>query len=388
MECSADKEDTDPPDLPSAVIHLVKGRAFGGLGVSVINTAATERARGIDSRVVVVTQTQADRYEAHAASRNVPLRCTGQLGMAASILRERLRFRRRVIFNVHSGRSSIPDYVGTLRRAVGGSAAIVATLHGPSDVFPVTDDGERAAQVQLASIVDAVVVPSEFEREEQLRRGLAAERVRAVPDISDIRRGDRAAFRDRRGLDRDALVIGFCGRLANEKGIIETVEACRGIQERWPGIILAVAGVGPQGESAQELAERLGVNARFLGQVDQMANFYAGVDLVAVPSRGESFGYIAVEAALCGTPLVASAIRPWTDWLRRGVDCEMIDDVSGPSIAAAVLRSLEDPDRRSAMARSAQELSERMFSPEGSFARLSAVYADALGHCLGVGPAA
>ncbi|HEY8092420.1 MAG TPA: glycosyltransferase, partial [Acidimicrobiales bacterium] len=39
-----------------------------------------------------------------------------------------------------------------------------------------------------------------------------------------------------------------------------------------------------------------------------LSSYYRAADLVLVPSRSESFGLVALEAAACGTPVVASAV--------------------------------------------------------------------------------
>lgn len=363
--------------LPCSVVHFVKSRSFGGMAVSTANTAAVEKAHSMHPRIYFLVKEQRAQHLSLARQRGIWARCTTPLGLAAAVARARLGGSKRKIFNIHSGTSTIPKIVQQLRVAIGPNIPMVVTLHGPSEIYPIRDDNARREQMRLAACPDSIVVPSDFERETQLDRGLSANQVFAVPDIAHIARGDRPAFRQRHGLDHAEFVIGFCGRLADEKGILETVESFPEIRQQCPGATLVVAGVGPRERDARALSERLGIGVRFLGQVDRMGDFYAGVDLVVAPSRGESFGFIAVEAALCETPLVVSAIRPWTDWLRPGVDCEMIGEIDGSAIAEAVLRLSGDPEARRKMARSAKQRAAQRFSPNAAFECLVGAYAAA-----------
>ena len=67
--------------------------------------------------------------------------------------------------------------------------------------------------------------------------------------------------------------------------------------------------VGPLADVAESIARRgIAASFRLVGSQpqDQLPLFYAAADVVAVPSRYESFGLVAVEALACGMPVVAS----------------------------------------------------------------------------------
>ena len=66
---------------------------------------------------------------------------------------------------------------------------------------------------------------------------------------------------------------------------------------------------GPLAKVAADLDERgIAANFRLVGSQpqDRLPLYYAAADVVAVPSRYESFGLVAVEALACGAPVVAS----------------------------------------------------------------------------------
>ncbi|MBD8078962.1 glycosyltransferase [Cellulosimicrobium arenosum] len=106
------------------------------------------------------------------------------------------------------------------------------------------------------------------------------------------------------------VVVGYAGRLAPHKGIDVLLDAV----EADDRLVLRIAGAGPQEAALRLRARRSGERVTFVGSLDDaaLADFYRGVDVVAVPSLTtpgwvEQFGRVAIEAMACGTPVVASA---------------------------------------------------------------------------------
>lgn len=137
-----------------------------------------------------------------------------------------------------------------------------------------------------------------------------AERLRAVnPDVivDVIGNGVPAeAFAARRAPGDD---IVFVGRLETaQKGLDLLLRAWALAGERVAGT-LVVAGTGPDEQELRALADELGVGSRtrFVGWVagPAKAELLASARVVAVPSRFETFGIVAVEAAAAGAPVVA-----------------------------------------------------------------------------------
>jgi glycosyltransferase involved in cell wall biosynthesis len=113
-------------------------------------------------------------------------------------------------------------------------------------------------------------------------------------------------------------IVGFAGRVATEKGIEHLLAALPALQGAVGPVRVAFAGPyeGVLGERYYEqlgpLIERHRDRLTFLGELHgtDLANFYAAIDCLALPSVNstESFGLVQVEAMLCGTPAVASAL--------------------------------------------------------------------------------
>jgi glycosyltransferase involved in cell wall biosynthesis len=103
--------------------------------------------------------------------------------------------------------------------------------------------------------------------------------------------------------------VVFIGRLETaQKGLDLLLRAWAAACERIPGS-LVIAGTGPDEQALRALADELAISHRvhFVGWVSGLAKFamLASARLVAVPSRFETFGIVALEAAAAGTPVVA-----------------------------------------------------------------------------------
>lgn len=131
--------------------------------------------------------------------------------------------------------------------------------------------------------------------------------------------GAVAAFAKMHSLDGSGPVVGMAARLASEKGAEVLLDALPRVLEVYPGARVLFAGQYQDVLGEEAYARRLaplirqyGERWRFLGVLNplQMAAFYPNLDVVVVPSLNstETFGLVQVEAMLCGTPSIASAL--------------------------------------------------------------------------------
>jgi D-inositol-3-phosphate glycosyltransferase len=108
---------------------------------------------------------------------------------------------------------------------------------------------------------------------------------------------------------------------------------------------------GPHGEKAlqglHDVADARGVR-EFVHFIEPqphelLSSYYRAADVCVVPSRSESFGLVALEAAACGTPVVASAVGGLTTLVDHGRTGFLVEAHDPGAYAAAVHRVFDEP---------------------------------------------
>jgi D-inositol-3-phosphate glycosyltransferase len=195
---------------------------------------------------------------------------------------------------------------------------------------------------------------------------------------------DRKEARVALDLDgRPALL--FVGRIQPLKGADLAVRTLAAL-DRDDAVLLVVG--GPSGPGGAAELERLHDLVRSLGLVDRvrfvppqpherLATFYRAVDVCLVPSRSESFGLVALEAAACGTPVVAAGVGGLRSLVDDGGTGFLVDGRDPYDYAGPVSSLLDDPELAEAMSATAVSRSRR-YAWSMTAARLRRLYADLL----------
>lgn len=176
------------------------------------------------------------------------------------------------------------------------------------------------------------------------------------------------------GVERgDAPVLLACGRLVEQKGYPFLLEAFAEVLASHPAE-LWVLGDGPLRGALERRCTELGIarNVRWLGFHDNPYSFMAACDVFVLSSLWEGFGNVIVEAMACGAPVVATDC-PYgpSEIITDGVDGLLVPPRDSRTLAAAILRTLTQPELRQALVTSGKRRSEA-FSAE----RVADAYAD------------
>lgn len=251
---------------------------------------------------------------------------------------------------------------------------------------------ERAEQEQLViECSDNVVVSCEPERD-QLEEfyDVDAERIAVVPpgvENGFFSPGDRASARRAIGFSEGPLLL-FVGRITPLKNPTLAVETLArlsgaGLSEARLAVVGGLSGTGGETEmrSMKATAERLGVAERIIHVSPKshrvLSSYYRAADAVLIPSRSESFGLVALEAAASGTPVVASSVGGLRSLVQHGSTGFLVPQPDPELYAALVSEILKDGNRAAEMSMNAVELADR-YSWQSAGESLSQVYSEVL----------
>jgi glycosyltransferase involved in cell wall biosynthesis len=172
----------------------------------------------------------------------------------------------------------------------------------------------------------------------------------------------------------------FVGRFEHRKGIDVLLAAIPAIAAAHPTVRFTLIGHDPGGrceagwraQHPQLAAERV----KFLGQVSaaRLRLAYRDCDILAAPSRYESFGLIYVEAMAWGKPVVACASGGTVEVVADGETGWLVAPGRADELAARLLDLLRDDARRGQFGRNARLRVQRLFSRTALAARSAAYY--------------
>ncbi len=262
------------------------------------------------------------------------------------------------------------------------------TLASTKRAAGVDDDVAVRARIEseIVACSDRLIASAPDEESELVRDyGAEPDLVEIIPPGVDHRvffPADQATARRAVGLHVEGPVVLFVGRIQALKGIDLAIESLAALPE--PATLVVIGGPsGTDGPAAlarlHELADELGVAERVRWVPPQpheaLADWYRAADVCLVPSRSESFGLVALEAAACGTPVVAADVGG----LRSLVDDEHTGFLVSPrtpeAFAEPVARLLGDRALARTMGSRAAARSAG-YTWNMTAARLRRVYAD------------
>jgi D-inositol-3-phosphate glycosyltransferase len=243
------------------------------------------------------------------------------------------------------------------------------------------------AEAEVVRCADLMVASTGEEREQLVSLYDAdRERIEIVPPGVDHHvfvPGDRGAARRALGLGSVERLLLFVGRIQPLKGADLAMRALAELGD--PGAVLLVVGgpSGPQGESELARLHDLVASLELSEQVrfvppqphDDLAAYYQAADVCLVPSRTESFGLVALEAAACGTPVVAASVGGLRSLVEDGDTGFLVEGRSAHEYAAPLALLLDSPDLAAELGRNAAARAAR-YTWSIAAARLRRLYSD------------
>jgi glycosyltransferase involved in cell wall biosynthesis len=183
---------------------------------------------------------------------------------------------------------------------------------------------------------------------------LGARDVRVIPNGVDIPRDS--------GAPAEPPHVLYAGRLSEEKGVLELLEATVGLER-------VVVGDGP-------LRPRIPDAAGFIPPAE-LGAYYERAAVVAVPSRREGYGVVAREAMAWGRPVVATSVGGLRDAVEDGVTGLVVPPRDPAALRAALERLLADAGLRAELGANGRRRAEESYSWSAATEALLAAYDEA-----------
>jgi D-inositol-3-phosphate glycosyltransferase len=214
----------------------------------------------------------------------------------------------------------------------------------------LVEQGPRAeAEARVVGCSDAILASCTVEAAQlEALYGAQPDRIEIVAPAVDhafFAPGNRHQARRALSLPTVPPMLLFVGRIQPLKGLDVAVTALASLARHPDAFLVAVGGPsGPNGQAEltriRALAYDLGIaeRVRFVPpqRHELLSTYYRAADVCLVPSRSESFGLVALEAAACGTPVVASAVGGLTTLVEHGRTGFLVEGRDPADFAARV----------------------------------------------------
>ena len=170
------------------------------------------------------------------------------------------------------------------------------------------------------------------------------------------------------------------GRLIPVKGHLVLMRALAQARARVPELVLDVAGQGPLEPALKAYARelRLGDAIRFLGFVSPVQAAIEDAAIVVVPSLGEGFGMVALEAMERGRPVIASDVGGLPEIVSDGETGFVVPAGDAEALAEAMVSLAADLPRAAAIGEAGRRRALESFTQERSTRHIEELYLRAL----------
>lgn len=249
--------------------------------------------------------------------------------------------------------------------------------------------GRMIGEEQVVAEADALIASTDEEAQDLVELyGAAPDRVRTVApgvDLDLFTPGDRAAARARLGLDATGPLVLFAGRVQPLKGPDVLVQALAVLRASGRPVPTLVVLGGPSGRPTAvrelaALAAASGVSGHVIVRPpvprSVLVDWYRAADLVAMPSRSESFGLVAAEAQASGTPVLAAGVGGLRSVVADGTSGRLVAGHDPETWAAAIGDLLADDAARVVLGQGAR-VHAQQFGWDASADKVLRVYDEA-----------
>jgi glycosyltransferase involved in cell wall biosynthesis len=365
------------------ILHVLHSGAIGG-GPRILNALATHFNQAPWQSQVICSNDGPLGQDLKALGVSVyylKLSRLGQNFLSLMPLARQIQVLKPDILHVHG---QFAGFFGGIAGRLASVPAIIYTSQFPS--FITDWDMGRIVRNDIAErttswCANKVVCVSSNDYDQYVRRKMATGDKLVVinngADISSFKGPfNRQATRQECNLPIDVPVVGFFGRLTDQKGVEFLLRAVPMVLSQHSSCHFLIVGDGPKRQDLEQIARQLNISGQvtFLGMRRDIPELMNAVDIVAIPSLFEPFGSICSEAMAAGKAVVASAVEGLPEQVVDGVTGYLVKPADSSSLATMLSELLASPSVIIQMGFEGRRRAESNFSFDIMFAKYEEIY--------------
>ena len=240
----------------------------------------------------------------------------------------------------------------------------------------------RELERGLAGVSDRLIGVSQATVDDLVRLGVApSERFSVIPlgldldPLAEPGEASRLASRGELGVDTEAILLVFVGRIVPIKRLDLLLRAVAQAKQSEPRLRLAVVGDGDERPALEHQATELGIAADvlFLGYRRELRPIFAAADLAVLSSDNEGTPVSLIEAAAAGLAAVATDVGGVREVISEETGT-LVSRGDASALAAAVLEMAADTQRREKLGRAARRRALSRYGAERLLGDIDALY--------------
>lgn len=204
-----------------------------------------------------------------------------------------------------------------------------------------------------------VIVVSESIMFELGRRGINSSRLAFIPNavstpcgVTDL----RASGEEKRcslGISQQELVVGYLGRLSEEKGVKYLIEAIAKLREAACPVTLLIIGDGPERQTLEQKVRASGLESKviFAGFKTDIENWIPTFDIFTLPSLTEGTPMALLEAMAFGVPVIATSVGGVPSVVTDGVNGLLVPPGNAQALSEKIQLLKDTPELKSKLVR-------------------------------------
>jgi len=187
------------------------------------------------------------------------------------------------------------------------------------------------------------------------------------------------------GLDGCYPVVGLVANVHPMKRPEDLIRAAPAVLAEFPTArFLLIGDTSPTPRDylvfLQQLVEELGLFERvvFTGFCDEIAPFYAAIDMLVLPSSGEPFGKVMIETMAMQKPVIGVADGGPLEVVEDGVTGRLVPPIDPQALAGVIIEVARDPERARAFGMAGRERVKQAYTFERYVAAFETLFEDIL----------
>jgi glycosyltransferase involved in cell wall biosynthesis len=360
--------------MSARVLHVAKVAGISGAEKHLLLLLPGLRERGFDVRLVMLHEDEpgARDFASQLEDAGIPVeRMRLPRALDPRAFARLVRFVRRVRPKILHTHLVHADFHGLPAGRLARVPVLVSTKHGFNPfrggrVFAAADRAvAQLADVHIAISAGLARYLAESERFDEADFEVVHYGIEPGPSPPQLP-----------GVPRLAIV----GRLIPIKGHDVLLRALATVRGDLPEVTLAIAGDGPLEQELRASVVRFGLDdcVSFLGRVAPAAPVVERAEIVVVPSFGEGFGMVALEAMERGRPVIASAVGGLPEIVEDAGTGLLVPPGDAEALAAGIRELATDRGRAAAMGAAGRARALEEFSQSRCTDRTEALYREAL----------